>query len=91
MKVRVTEEDIQNGKPAKVDSCPIALALKRCTSREVRVLHDEVRIGDDRYFLPKKAQKFIVAFDKTTTGLKKFLTISQNVMLVRPFEFEVGD
>ncbi len=40
MKIKVTQEDIDNGDPGDCDSCPIALALLRHTNAE------EVTVGN---------------------------------------------
>lgn len=65
MRIYVTEDDIKNGKPSKVKSCPIALALKRRGFRGIRVDPSWVRI-DNRGFaipLPEVAKVFIKKFD----------------------------
>jgi hypothetical protein len=80
MKIKVTQEDIDNGQRKSCSCCPVALAMKR-------VLDIDVKVGDNKFVLtssdeftilelPKEARIFIDAFD--------------NDELVEPFEFEIN-
>lgn len=76
MKITVTMKDIQRGMPEAEYSCPIALAVKRRTHKEARVLgSDSIRAGKTQYYGPRKIDTFIERFD---VGMR-----------VRPFSFEM--
>ncbi len=78
MKIKVTKEDIANGKRNDFHSCPIALATKRKLNiGDWRLSVGAViynRGNDKRWSLPKIARQFIINFDR---GQK-----------VKPFEFD---
>lgn len=65
-KIHVTAEDIELGTPYSVDSCPIALAIRRETGIAGAVGREtvRVRVRFDRIIrLPRAATRFIPRFD----------------------------
>lgn len=66
MKVSVTEQDIKEGEKGNCWHCPVALALKRATGREVsvRALNWGFKDGAGFYDLPQSARLFINEFDR---------------------------
>jgi hypothetical protein len=78
--VTVTAADIQRGSAADPLRCPIALAMKRVTRRKVCVNVAEVHVGNvgsrDVYELPRRADRFMDAFDFGHP--------------VKPFSFKIG-
>lgn len=87
MKITVTQEDINNGKRADYQFCPIALALNRAfhtKSAEVNpsrayVTRKKLWLFESPalYFLPPEASNFVTTFDQGKP--------------VAPFEFELGE
>ena len=79
MKVQVTNKHITKGKPGRIHSCPIALAIReQCAKgKAVSVTGCEVSIGNKIYELPTRANEFIMMFD---TGEK-----------VKPFTFNLRE
>lgn len=80
MKIEVTQEDIDAGKPGSGCWCPIALAARRATGRYVHVSYETVAIelGENswsRHILPLETRTFIERFD--------------NNEAVAPFAFEL--
>lgn len=55
--------------------CPIALAIKEKTHRNVNVAESHVEVGNKQYDLPLKAMGFIASFDCEAR--------------VKPFSFEM--
>ncbi|AXH46555.1 hypothetical protein SEA_ROBINSPARKLES_110 [Gordonia phage RobinSparkles] len=80
MKVTVTQEHIDKGKPWEICNCPIALALKEKGFANVEVSTLAISVGKNNqallnhYSVPSIAKQFIKAFDDGQT--------------VEPFEFE---
>ena len=76
MKIQVTQEDIDNGLPRRIDFCPVALAVRRAfpKNEQVYVGGDRILIGGRRYHSPSVVFDFISLFDSQAGGL--------------PFEFE---
>lgn len=67
MKITVTKKDIENGFPASCSSCPIALAIRRATRKNILVGSSEIghpAIGFKDIKLPKKVRLFIERFDQ---------------------------
>ena len=78
MKVRVTQEHIDEGIPQECGFCPIAIAIRdQYPNESINVDGEEITIGDNHYLTPESAADFIHRFD---FGGK-----------VSPFEFELGD
>ncbi|QDK02061.1 hypothetical protein SEA_GIBBLES_104 [Gordonia phage Gibbles] len=67
MKVTVTQEHIDNGKPYEICNCPIALALKDKDFNHVEVSTIGMTASKDDellyYTIPTVAKEFIKAFD----------------------------
>lgn len=82
MIIKVTEEDIKLGVKEDSCKCPVALAMRRITKKQCSVGIAWITVislnpySDKTYFVPKKVENFIAAFDK---GEK-----------VEPFEFELS-
>lgn len=65
MRVEVSRQDIERGRPRQVWCCPIALALERQTGRSFAILNDEIEDDQSRtYPLPIEAQEFVARFDQ---------------------------
>ncbi len=74
MRIEVTQDDIDQGRPHSASSCAIALAACRALNREV----GEVRVGHgillvdrentypQKLSLPKEAKEFICKFDESS-------------------------
>jgi hypothetical protein len=67
--VKVTQEDIEQGKPGVCDACPIALALVRGGADWADVWQGGVLVGGDdgggdEYVMPKRGQAFVYRFDR---------------------------
>lgn len=78
MKIVVTQNDIERGTRYRACACPVALAIKRRTSRECEVAGRYMIFRSDintKYDLPTPVRKFVVDFD---TGKP-----------VKPFSFEL--
>ena len=76
MKVTVTQEDIDKGRPQVGHGCPIAIAVKRSNkSNTVWIGRFTAFIGADCYPLPGTAMQFVKDFD--------------NNKPVEPFTFEM--
>jgi len=74
--VKVTKEDIENGRPGSTCSCPVALAIDRATDGIWEVFNKAAENdGGCHIILPSKAIAFIRKFDATGEG--------------EPFEFTV--
>lgn len=77
VKIEITKSDIKKGKKQQIDSCPIALAIKRKLKARNICVSDGVafNLEGNEYWvdLPNKASYFIDNFDD---GLK-----------VKPFSF----
>ena len=69
MRVDVTQEDIDKGRPCSEEFCPVALAIKRKRGvHEVRVSGVRTTVAKNRYDfamyeLPASAWEWIEAFD----------------------------
>lgn len=65
MRIQVTAEDIRCGRQQEPSSCPIALAVKRCSGMEsVEVSECDVEYGAGRIAnLPWKARLFVGQFE----------------------------
>lgn len=75
MKIQVTQDDILLGEPGACDRCPIALAIKRRTMREVSVGPRRIQVGVSSMDSPLSCVEFISLFDDGQP--------------VQPFEFEI--
>lgn len=78
MTIKVTQEDIDKGKPKDTWNCPIARALFRATGwKWVVRANDYYRLAPARLYaeLPECARQFVSDFDE--------------YRVVRPFEFEI--
>ena len=79
MKIQVTQEDIDAGKQKDIHCCPLALAIKRATGKEIQVVTDYFDLVTENdtqtYELPEIAANFRRDFDHCLT--------------VEPFEFEL--
>ena len=69
LEIIVTEGDIKRGKKMNIFTCPIAKAAKRALKYKVKlsVGGETLRFYTDKEYvihLPKKAEKFILSFDK---------------------------
>ena len=63
--VKVTAEDIKNGRPGKCALCPIALALKRTLGTdEVSVYSEGLMVGVQYFRATQKIKDFIDRFDE---------------------------
>ena len=87
MKIQVTQDDLDVGKPNDCDLCPIALAAYRVFGCKVSVDYGAIEVFDSDsgqygpariFYLPEEAQRFVEAFDleESTDG---------------PFEFETEE
>lgn len=78
MKIKITQEDINKGRPGSPTACPIAQGLKRMGFRRPQVCNSVHCSGWGTLWvdLPLKALKFVGDFD--------------NVKRVKPFEFELN-
>lgn len=76
MRVKVTQEDIDRGRPGVSSSCPIALALERETHSVWLVSnYTAEQFKGGRFRLPQSAVDFVRQFDKHHDAV--------------PFEFEM--
>lgn len=63
MKIKVTQDHIDNGKALQPDCCPIALALIDAGCGNVHVHVGRVQLGDVEIPLTNKARTFMMRFD----------------------------
>lgn len=74
--IEVTEDDISHGTACVCGACPIARAVRRETgANDVDVTQRRIRIGKERFVVPKRAKRFILNFD--------------NEWSVKPFSFRL--
>lgn len=77
MRIDVTQDDINNGRPRTSQHCPIARAIKRqLNCSNIAVGPTEIEIGSDSYKTPDEAYFFIRLFDRHFN--------------VKPFSFELN-
>ena len=79
MKIRITDEDIEQGVPCSPSRCPVARAIRRDTgsaASNLTVNGATIWIGNVYYRTPSSAFDFIFDFDHGDP--------------VAPFEFELG-
>lgn len=87
MKVYVTQDDINKGKPTSMCNCPVARAIKRTIKNSMKVEVGENQIcliSKDKNNLirlktPKKVGNFIDKFDSWQTALDE----------IKPFSFDL--
>ena len=83
MIVNVTQEDIQRGKRAETNACPVAMAIKQtigplwCVSVIPNNVYFYRGIAEENRLLPQEATEFIETFDAGN--------------IVAPFSFEIDD
>ena len=76
VKVRVCQDDIENGSLYTPRDCPIARAVKRVvTNKDVSILPHDIRIGHQHFLLPDKASEWLISYDHEKN--------------VKPIEFEI--
>jgi hypothetical protein len=65
IKVKVTADDIRQGRPMRQRDCPVALAMQRATGLPVRVHINTFSVGrkKGRYPLPRAVARFVCNFD----------------------------
>jgi len=87
MRINVTQQDIDFGKPACGAACPITLAIKRAIPSALLIMTFttwmEITHADgtyESYNLPPSAKEFIAAYDVS----RRILTSD-----ARPFSFEI--
>ena len=85
MKIYITEENIEHGKPSNEGSCALALAFKDAGFSGVIVGDETVDLWDEAddiriksYKLPKSLMEFVEAFDDVG-------------QLVEPLTFDLSD
>ena len=95
MRIKVTNDDIENGIRMDNCECPIALAVKSQypDAKLVDVALNRIVIvfADDRQLnasLPEIAKQFILAFDGEDFESQKEIDHAR-AKFIRPFEFEV--
>lgn len=81
MKIRVTQEDINNGKPNDPSRCPVALACRKLTEGNISVGYIFIT-----YYLSGKLVRRIVP-----KGVIGFIVNFDDGKPVGPFEFELED
>lgn len=81
IRVKVTREHIEQGRPRTFYSCPIALALKDMGYRSAGVGTREFWVRGKKYLMPDKAFDFVYCFDKT------FNEKHREVLGIRPITF----
>lgn len=80
LRIKVTQNDIDNGTPGKECECPVALAIKRAFEVDsVSVGDARIVIGCDIYRTPKIVREFVWAFDAPEPDWPPFT----------PFSFEL--
>lgn len=79
MIIEVTQEDINKGIPRQCALCPVALATKRASGRELQVTKNKILMfsnisGEKAQWiqLPEKVVDFIQVYDTTRKKLKPF-------------------
>ena len=78
MIIEVTQEDIEKGIRMSSLSCPIALALRRTTGRDLRVGHLHIRDGEN-------FSNGVIAH--STWSMQKFIDHFDSGEPVKPFRF----
>ena len=65
LKIKVTQEDINNGEPCETMSCPVALALSRQLNlfNPVYVSYSYFSTDNKYVYLPRSVKRFIHRFD----------------------------
>ena len=68
MTIRITREDIENGRRCDPDCCPVGRALTRCGIEHFGVVGTGVMLMDERHYtelvpLPIAVKDWILAFD----------------------------
>lgn len=65
MKIKVTKEDIRNGKRGKCSKCPVALAIGRIFPNErISVTELGIKIGRMLLVIPKRVDCWVGRFDE---------------------------
>lgn len=71
MILKVTKKNIQEGIPDNCMECAVAKALKKqFPEQDVRVYHDEIKVGSNTFRTTKRIDDFITAFDKNKKSVK---------------------
>jgi hypothetical protein len=78
VRIEVTQEHIDNGKPKLCMSCPVALALKAAT-------------GDWYAWAGPTSVGFNKEVHRVPTSVQEFMMRYDEGELVQPFAFELGD
>jgi len=65
VRIRVTENDIEEGQSGQSDSCPIARSLKRVCTRKVDVYGESLTVGNLKVRAPQWVDRFVVRFDSS--------------------------
>ncbi len=72
MKITVTQQDIDKGRPGSHVACPLALAIQRVYPRKrIGVSGSLARVGRYSYTLPEVASEFVFRVDRHQ-GVKPF-------------------
>lgn len=83
MKIKVTQEDIENGTPTESDQCPIALAIRRDLKFKCQVDESYIVVFNNKLSI-YDAMEF-----KTPEVCKNFIKMFDAGVEVSPFEFEL--
>ncbi len=83
MRIYVTAEHIKKGMPLDGDHCPVALAIKEHTARNVRVTEDEIKVSRKKMPSPKSVLEFVYDYDEGSP-VKPFYFNLPNQMLATP-------
>lgn len=94
MIIRVTKQDIKNGKRGKCRTCPIALAVARKTDSFARVTGDEISIFDTkharkstkRWSTPCEVQEFVINFDSGADVIPFSFELSNDDLIVQEWD-----
>jgi hypothetical protein len=86
MKIKVTQQDIQNGKSKRrhPDMCPVALAF-------IRVLGRDVMVGPRMVFFVGLLEESANIDWKLPGQVRKFISDFDNDVPVEPIEFDFPD
>jgi hypothetical protein len=95
VKIEVTEDDIERGKPISASQCPIALACRRTFDKGVTVtLQSGIHVyyfNDDRIDLySRDCPKFTKTYS-ITASVTKFIRDFDHGLEVKPFTFETEE
>jgi len=94
MLVEITEEDIKNGIKTSHDSCPVALALKRCLNNRTVRVGTKLARWDSSNIKDYKDKIQLCGYTYTLDlpdRIQRFINMFDNNVDVSPTSFEIEE